>query len=365
MATIRQLQTPAGERWDVQIRRKGHKPIHRRFKSKVLAEREARKIEQEIDAGKVYQKAEGERRTLAEAVERYRATLLKRLSPRTQATDEARLQWWRDQFGEMLVSAITPALISAAIDRLETEGPGDTQGRRAALGGGVSTTTSGHYLKTLRRLFNVAIHQWQWIQENPAEKVQRPKPRPAREKYLDDPQRTRLLAACRDSRSPHLHPIVLLLVTTGARFSEIAGLRWKQINFGKGTITLGAQDTKGRRGRTLPLLPEAAELLKAIKAERVVISEQVFPQAQDPTKHLTTLKRAWRGVCREVGLRDFTLHDLRHDFASRLVMNGASLSALAELLGHRSLDMVQRYAHLKQDHALDEARRILTGSGRS
>lgn len=368
MACIRRITTPSGlPRWDCIIVKRGHKAITKRFTSKVLAERWARAKELELEEARVMPKPEGERRTLGDAIRRYERTVLRQKAASTQATDSARLAWWRAELGAKLLSRITAADIKAALDKLAAEGPGDARGRRAALAGGVSSTTSAHYLKTLRSVFNVAIREWLWLKESPADKLAKPKPRPGRERFLSEDEEARLLAACREAtlradekfRSPFLYPIVLLLLTTGARFGEVAGLRWRQVDFARRQITLEAAGTKGRRGRALPLSDAAAEELRRLKAERATVTELVFASPADPSKPVASLKTAWAAACKRAGIRGCTLHDLRHSYASKLVMRGVSLSALAELLGHRSLEMTQRYSHLAAGHALEEARRAL------
>ena len=358
--SVREVETKAGaKRWEVRLRFKGCPEIKRHFTKKTVADRWETRTKADYVERQLFPIPEGKSKTLSEAVTRYKKAALKSLTLRTQDTDGARLDWWAARLGAELVANVTPDMIGEALDSLISEGSGKARaGRRA---GGVSPTTAAHYLKTLRRLFNLLVKEWGWLRESPVAKVRKPKPSPGRVRYLTDEERARLLETCRESPSPYLYPMVLLALSTGARYGEVAGLRWKQVDIEKGIITLSAAGTKSRRGRALPLTPEAAAELQRIKASRVLVSDLVFPRVDNPTRPVGSLKTAWGKACRRAGLSDFRFHDLRHDCASRLVMAGLSLNVVAEVLGHRSLAMTQRYAHLKPGHAVDEARRILSG----
>jgi integrase len=164
-----------------------------------------------------------------------------------------------------------------------------------------------------------------------------------------------------DSSEPHLKPIVITAVNTGMRRGEILGLRWdRHIDLKHGFILL--DNTKNGERREIPINQTVKALL--IVLTRRIDVPYVF---YDPTtgKHYKDLKKSFATACRKAGIRDFHFHDLRHTFASRLVMAGVDLTTVRELLGHKTLTMTLRYAHLSPSHkvnAVGVLGRKLTGN---
>jgi integrase len=206
-------------------------------------------------------------------------------------------------------------------------------------------------------------------------KITKPKEPRGRVRYLSEDttgphgeiipgELTRLMKACRESASPDLYAAVVLSLATGARAQEILGLRWPQVDFTRKVATL--LDTKNGEIRTLPLAGLALALLRERSKVRRLDTDLIFPgrivrapgadsaKAYRPvvlrTPFLTALKRA--------GITDFRWHDLRHSAASYLAMNGASLAEIAEILGHKTLEMVRRYAHLSPAHTASVVERM-------
>ena len=141
--------------------------------------------------------------------------------------------------------------------------------------------------------------------------------------------------------------IVVLALSTGARRSEIMGLKWNAVDLKRGTMVL--HETKNKERRVLPLTGHALELIKAKHKKRDTLSELVFPAPTDSTQPYK-LQTSWNSAVKKARLDDFKFHDLRHSAASYLAMNGASLAEIAEVLGHKTLQMVKRYAHLSEAH---------------
>lgn len=147
----------------------------------------------------------------------------------------------------------------------------------------------------------------------------------------------------------HIKPMVLLSLHTGLRFGEITSLIWADVSFGlHPNITVQAAYSKSRKVRHIPLNSTALSVLKTWKGKHVEESDLVFPSPSGGK--LTTVKTAWSKLRQEADLTDFNWHDLRHDFASKLVMAGVDLNTTRELLGHGSLQMTLRYAHLAPEH---------------
>ncbi|MGA2466774.1 MAG: site-specific integrase [Thermodesulfobacteriota bacterium] len=126
------------------------------------------------------------------------------------------------------------------------------------------------------------------------------------------------------------------------RKGELLSLKWTQINFEQGIITL--HDTKNGERRDIPMDETVKTILKGM--ERT--GDHVFSNEEGGT--YVRLQRSFDGALRKSGIEDFRFHDLRHTFASNMVMAGEDLNTVRELLGHKDLTMTLRYAHLSPNH---------------
>ncbi|GAN33481.1 MAG: site-specific integrase [Candidatus Brocadia sp. AMX2] len=174
-------------------------------------------------------------------------------------------------------------------------------------------------------------------------------------RYLTIEELQRLLGCC----SPHLKPIVLVSVNTGMRKGEILNLKWDQVDLRHNFILL--DKTKNGERREIPINSTLKELFASMP--RSLESECVFVDKNG--KPYGNIKRGFHTALKKAGIRDFHFHDLRHTFASHLVMTGVDLPSVKELLGHKSLTMTLRYAHLSSGHkrkAVEMLDRVLSGS---
>lgn len=136
----------------------------------------------------------------------------------------------------------------------------------------------------------------------------------------------------------HLTPAVLLTLNTGMRLGELLSLRWDNVNYRQRVLTLEGGLTKSGQTRHIPLNAEALQVLKAWQAE-APDAERAFPFEGG-------FKTAWKALLKAAKITKFRWHDMRHHFASKLVQKGVALNTVRELLGHASMTMVLRYAHL-------------------
>lgn len=146
----------------------------------------------------------------------------------------------------------------------------------------------------------------------------------------------------------YLKPIVLIALNTGLRRGEIFSLHWSDINLVTKTLTVNGYDAKNLQTRHVPLNNEAYKTLLEWKKQSVN-NLLVFPSPITNQK-LTNIKSAWKKLLQIANINNFRFHDLRHHFASSLVMRSADLNIVRELLGHSSLQMTLRYAHLAPAH---------------
>jgi integrase len=146
---------------------------------------------------------------------------------------------------------------------------------------------------------------------------------------------------------PHLKPIVETALLTGMRRGELLGLKWEQIRNGFIYLT----ETKSGKSRQIPINDRLQDALREVRRGNQLKSPYVFCDSQG--RRFLEVKRSLTSACRRAGIEAFRFHDLRHTFASRLVMKGAGLKAVQELLGHASLSMTMRDAHLSKEHLRD------------
>lgn len=154
----------------------------------------------------------------------------------------------------------------------------------------------------------------------------------------------------------HLKPAVLISLNTGLRQGELFSLKWIDVDLDKGNLTVVGDTAKDGETRHIPLNAEALLVLKQWKSQPGVKSKYVFhDETGKPFKNIRT---SWARVLKNAGIDSFRWHDLRHTFASNLVMSGVDLNTVRELLGHSDYKMTQRYAHLAPEHKQEAVNRL-------
>jgi integrase len=144
----------------------------------------------------------------------------------------------------------------------------------------------------------------------------------------------------------YLKPMVLLTLNTGLRRGEVFNLKWTDIDFRQKQLTVEGTTAKSGQTRHIPLNKEAFKLLENWKPQ----SDGLFVFSSPVTGvKFDNVKRSWEALRERAGLPGFWFHDLRHTFASKLVMAGQDLYVIKELLGHSTIQMTERYAHLAPD----------------
>ena len=160
-----------------------------------------------------------------------------------------------------------------------------------------------------------------------------------------------------DAFVDYLKPLVLLAINTGMRRGELFHLCWENISLSKALLTIEGLHAKSGKTRHIPLNSEAQAVLRAWKGDRANPSGLVFP-GQDGNP-LDNVNKAWWNLLSHIGLKNFRWHDMRHHFASRLVMAGVDLNTVRELLGHSDYAMTLRYAHLAPEHKREAVERLV------
>ena len=333
MAVIEERRDSSGKiSYRVKVRLRGYPPQTETFKRKTDAVHWASQTETAIRDGQHFKTREAKKHTLGKLIDRYIENVLpaKTDSRKLVQNQTGQLNWWKDRLGHYFIADITPALIAEYRDKISTPE------KRAAF------STINRYLAALSHAFTVAVNEWGWAEENPLRKVSKMREPRGRIRYLLDEERVNLLEACRNHANPSLYVVVVMAISTGARLMEIMSLKWKDVDLETKKVIL--HETKNGERRVLHLSGLSLQLMENHHKNRRQESELVFPGRKNdvPMK----IDRFWQEALTTAEIEDFRFHDLRHSAASYLAMNGASLSEIAEVLGHKTLQMVKRYAHL-------------------
>lgn len=150
--------------------------------------------------------------------------------------------------------------------------------------------------------------------------------------------------------SDHVKPLIILSLNTGARRGELFDLTWENIDLDRRILTVTGATAKSRKTRHIPLNREAMSVLQAWRDLTERSEGLVFQN--DAGERFDRVNTSWRKLLKDAGIKDFRWHDMRHHFASRLVMGGVDLNTVRELLGHSDYAMTLRYAHLAPEHKL-------------
>ncbi|MBU2760585.1 tyrosine-type recombinase/integrase [Acidithiobacillus sulfurivorans] len=347
MAAIEKRTTSDGSTsYRVKIRLRGQPVQSATFASLTKAKQWAVNTEAAIREGRYFQTAEAKRHTLAEAIERYERERLGDM--RAKEARKQHLGYWRAELGTLPLSDVTPAAVKQKLAQL-ADNPSERTGKP------LSASTLNHYRQALASVLTEAVKNWEWLEASPMHKVGKKAEPRGRVRYLSDDERARLLETCKQSSNPDLYLAILLALTTGGRQAETMGATWAQIDLNRATLQL--EETKNGSRRALHLTAPVLELLKERAKVRRIDSGLLFPSKVNP-KQAVDLRQPWEKALQAAGIEGFHWHDMRHDFASMAAMNGASLPELAALLGHKTLAMVQRYAHLSPAHTATLAEKV-------
>jgi integrase len=350
MATITKQLGKRKTTYKVRIRKPNSPTVTKTFSSKSLAEKWARKTELEIEEGTFFEKQEAAKHRVSDLIDRYFREDIEKLSLNDRLARAHQLDWWKAEIGDLTLNKVTASKLVECRTKLNTEVGTKGKGKGKTRSG----STVNRYIAALSAAFSIASKEWQWVKENPFSSIRREKEAEGRVRFLSPGERTALLEACLASKSEYLYLITLLALSTGMRQSEILTLKWDQVDFDRNTITL--YKTKNKEIRVVPLVSLAKEALQNYGKIRNLKNPFVFP-GDDPN-HSKFPRKAWSTALRKAEIKDFTFHDTRHSAASELAMNGASLHEIAEVLGHKTLAMVKRYAHLSEQHTASVVERM-------
>ncbi len=355
MATIEKRTDQTGKSsYRVKIRLKGYPVESASFDRLTDAKKWAQLTEAAIKEGRHFKTTEAKKHTFADAIDRYCSDVLPiKFTTKEQRNRRPILQWWRDALGVHVMADLSSPMFAQCRDTLAK--------KTSKTGKPFSADSIKKYFGVIQNVLKYAVNEWHWLEQSPLrdKRVEMPELPPGRIRFLDDDERARLTAACKASANPLLYPAFILALSTGMRQGELMNLYWKApakppaetawgvVMLEQSAIVL--HSTKNGERRRVPLTGLALQLVKQLNKVRRLDTQLLFPSPECPQQPIE-LKKAWLTALKQAEVDNFRWHDIRHTTASYLAMNGASLAEIAEVLGHKTLAMVKRYAHLSDSH---------------
>lgn len=278
---------------------------------------------------------------VSDFMEKYVEEHLRLSAPKSASKEKGRLKRIKERFGRRWVDAITMREIEAFLRGLRVEG--------------LSEGTYNRYRARLSSMMSKAV-DWGHREDNPVSRIKTLKEKPLTNRFLESEEYQALLDVC----DPQMRRMVIFAANTGMRQGEQLTLRWEDIDLNQGYVTVRSEVSKTSEGRTVPINRNVREVLMEIGPEPggLVFGLNEFP------------KDKWNKIRKKLGwdktenprLAGWRWHDLRHHCASWMVMKDVSLMKVSRILGHKSLQTTQRYAHLA-DRSLKDAVEQLTEFG--
>lgn len=291
---------------------------------------------------------------------------------RSLDTDKSLMGFWLSHFEGMKLKDITEARIYAAISKMTNRRHEENwriMATSAANKGKEpppfkskpsSTATKAAHLSLIKSIMRAAEREWKWLDKAPLIKV--PQPKNKRIRWLEPHEAIRLINECPEP----LKSVVRFALSTGLRRSNIINLEWQQIDMQRKVAWINPEESKSGRAIGVALNDTAAKVLREQigKHNKYVFVHTHASNRSDGslTPEIRKLRvdsnKAWYSALKRAGIDNFRFHDLRHTWASWLVQSGVPISALQEMGGWESIEMVKRYAHLSPNHLNEHARQI-------
>jgi integrase len=320
-----------GKSWYYDFVKKGQRytgsfgEVSRTVAKEELARKKAEVLEQKLNPVKARKSPRFE-----DFVEDYLEWSKANKKPRSYERDVTSLVALRPFFTGKLLSDINPWLIEKY--------------KKERKGKGKSNQTVNLELACLKTFFSKAV-TWKKAVENPVKEVQMFRVNNARTRFLDEEEEYRLLAECNE----HLHDLVVTALHTGFRRNELFSLRPEDVDFAQGLVSVRAGYAKNGEGRSVPMSGTLRDVLRRlVKEAEKDGSSYLFRNRYG--KPYRSCRTPFEYAAEKAGVKDFRFHDLRHTFASRLIMAGVDIRTVQELMGHKTIAMTLRYSHLSPDH---------------
>jgi len=325
MASIRKFNN----KWQVQIRRKGHRSINKSFLYRKDAETWSRSKERELDDGGISIDRSGLKSiSLGDLLIRYRDTVsIKKRGSKSEV-------YWINAFlnhpsSKLKLSEVTSQTFARYRDERLIS---------------IKPSSISREFSVYRHALQIAIDEWEIpLGENPLLKVTLPKYYDRRNRRLDPVEFTIIVEYCQAHQQPDLLDVIIMAIETGMRRGEL--LRVTNDHYNAKARTLHIPHTKTGYPRTIPLTTKAVAIVGNLQPMQMVYS-----------KSTEGFMSAWQRLIKRTGIVDLRFHDLRHEAISRFFEMGLSVPEVALISGHRDYRMLQRYTHLKPEELVSKLR---------
>jgi integrase len=309
------------------VRVKGHETVCHTFDTKALAEEWFNETRLSIRKGRYVSSREAEKTTLSEALDRYEREISSQ--KKGHRREKTRIKHWKNHsLGKRFLDAIRGSDIASYRDE--------------RLKGGFAPNTVRLELAVLSHLFEIARKEWGMESlRNPVKAVRLPSLPEGRDRRLKPGELEKLL----EITSEEMGQVIRFALESGMRRGEITGMKWEQVDLQKKTVIL--PETKNGQKRIVPLSPEAVRILSSLPRR---IDGNVWYLAAD------AVSQAFAQACHKADISGLRFHDLRHEATSRFFENGFNVMEVAAITGHKTLQMLKRYTHLKAE---DLAKRMV------
>ncbi len=315
----------SADKWQARVHRKNHNPVVKTFNTKADAIKWSRNVESQLDLGTFAPKETMPR--LRPMLERY----VYEVTPSKKGASQERYraaQMMKTKLADLFMDKITGEVVAKYRDQRLTE---------------VSNNTVRLELAFLSVVFEQSRKEWGLAVSNPVRQIRMPKPGKPRTRRLEAGEEEALLTACAESGAHYLHSFVVLAIETGMRFGELAGVQWKHVDLDKRTIFLS--DTKNGQARTVPLSTRAVTAIQDLPRS---ISGRLFTTKPGSIRSafLIAVQKA-KAFSLEGMFQNLRFHDLRHEAVTRMFEKGLNAIEVGMVSGHKTLAMLQRYAHIR------------------
>ena len=320
MATVRKLRS----KWQAQVRVKGHKPQAKSFTLKSDALSWARQIEAEIQRGVFVDTVVAQRMAVRDAIERYLCGI----------SDQNKQRIERSTARPVMASLGHISLFNLTNQHLADFRDEQLQS--------VSSTTVVHRLSLLSKVLKIAAQEWGVPFPKGIPSVRKPKRPRGRDRRLDEGELELLLSAL--SETPTVQQLVILAVETAMRRGELVKIQSRHINWKNRTLHI--PETKTGVPRDVPLSERALAVLRDVCASSNQLGK-LFEIQPD------SVSQAFERACKRAGIEGLRFHDLRHEATSRFFEMGLNTMEVATITGHKTLEMLNRYTHLRAESLVD------------
>ena len=298
-------------------------------------------------------RAPAERLTLNGALARYQLEVSPTKSPGTRKREKGFSKPLLKVLGNYSLAAINPEKVA--------------QYRDDRLAEGKSNNTVRLELAVLSHVYTVAIREWRLgLIANPVIAVRKPSVADGRDRRLTAEEEGRLLAGCAKLPNPMLGWMVRLALATGMRTGEIETLRRNQVDLVRRVVRL--TKTKNGPARAVPLTHEAGQVLREALNNPIqpLDTDLVFwgEPGSDRRRRPYQFRMVWRRLLKRVNIQGLHFHDLRHEATSRLVEYGLADQEVAAISGHKTMQMLKRYTHLRAEDLVTRLDRAMLATGR-